>query len=218
MNTVNKLAMVFVIGAAAVAGVFGQQTGSDGANLKKLITTSGRSSTTSAIKSEYINSYYLGYDLESAKEHIRKKDTREALAQLAFLWDELYLQTEVPQVEAVMRMLVRGQGTPEFMISKLDAVKTSIEARLRIDHKWYYNVGKGYSQMTIAINDEDISGFKTKLGELGILGRTSPAGTPSEFVSALAKLGDYSGKSTLSDGDIAVIKAQWETIDSMIAA
>ena len=216
MNKLSKTILSIAIGMAAVGVIFGQQAKFPGRALTR--HELAVNAADAKIGAEYINSYYLGYDLESAKNFIRSDQTREALAQLAFLWDELYLQPEASQIESVMRMVIRFQGTADQKIAKLETVRTNIEARLKTDHKWYYSVGKTSSQMTIAVNAEDYSAFGAKLAELGKLATTAPAGTPAKLVSAMAKLGGYSGKTDLSDDDVAAIKAQWDAIDNMIGA
>jgi hypothetical protein len=217
MKTVKKLVFGFVIGVLGVVAATAQQSQVNG-KLFKAVPALKRAAAKSGIGAEYLNSYFLGYDLEAAKEHIRKKETREALAQLAFLWDELYLQPEASQVEAVLRAVVRGQGTIDMAIAKLDSVATSLDTRLKPDHKWYYNVGKTYSQVSITANNEDYKTFSMKLAELGKLAKTSPAGTPVDLITAMAKIGEIATKSDITDNDVAILKAQFETIDNVIGA
>ena len=217
MNTVKKLVFGFVIGMLGVAAATAQQSQVNG-KLFKAVPSMKRAAVKSGIGADYLNSYLLGYDLEAAKEHIRKDETREALAQLAFLWDELYLQPEASQVEAVMRAVVRNQGTADMKIAKLDSVAASLNTRLKPDHKWYYNVGKTYSQVTNAANNDDYTTMTTKLADLGKLAKVSPTGTPTELVTAMAKIGEIIGKSDLTDNDVAVLKSQLETIDKLVGA
>ena len=217
MNTVKKFVFGFVIGILGIVSVSAQQSEIKQKAFKSVPAVK-RTAVKTGIGSDYLNSYFLGYDLESAKEQIRKNETREALAQLAFLWDELYLQPEASQVEAVLRAVVRGQGTADMKIAKLDSVATSLDARLKPDHKWYYSVGRTYSQVTITANNEDYKTFTTMLAEMGRLAKTSPAGTPSDLLAAMAKVGEIGTKANITDNDVAVLKAQLETIDKMIAA
>jgi len=215
MNTVKKFVLGLVIGIIGVVAATAQQTQTNN-KLFKAVPVMKRTAAKAGVGGEYLNSYFLGYDLEAAKEHIRKNETRDALAQLAFLWDELYLQPEAAQVEAVLRAVVRGQGTADMKIAKLDSVATSLDTRLKPDHKWYYGVGKAYSQMTISGNNQDYTTMTMKLVELGKFGKTAPTGTPAELVAAMAKIGELVAKPNLSDDDVAVLKAQLETIDKVI--
>ena len=215
MNTVKKLVFGLVIGILGVVSVTAQQSEIQ-SKLFKSVPAVKRTAAKSSIGADYLNSYFLGYDLEAAKEHIRKNETREALAQLAFLWDELYLQPEASQVEAVLRAVVRNQGTTDMKIAKLDAVATSLDTRLKPDHKWYYSVGKTYSQMSVAANNDDFTTMTTRLVELGKLAKIAPTGTPTDLVNAMAKIGEIITKPKLTDDDIAVIKTQLTTIDNMM--
>jgi hypothetical protein len=217
MNIFSKIALGAAIGILTTAACFGQKPDLKGRDVHRN-SFKTRSTAAPQIKAEYVNSYYIGYDLDTAKYYIRANETREALAQLAFLWDELYQQPEAAQVEAVMRTLVRYNGTADQMIARLELARASIEARLSADHKWFYSVGKNYSQMFTAFDKDDYQDLSVRLGEFGKLSKSAPAGTPADLVNALAKLGQYSGKTTFSDNDVAVLKVQWDTIDKLIGA
>ena len=217
MSKVKTLVFGLVLGVVAVASAFGQQSASLSKAIK-MVPAARKAAAAAAVNSEYVNSYYLGYDLASAKEQIRKNETHDALAQLAFLWDELYLQPEASTVEAVMRAVVRGQGTADMKIAKLDAAAASIQARLKADHRWYYGIGKAYSELEIASTNKDADAIDTKFAELGKLSKTAPAGAPAELVSALSKVGEIGAKPTFTDNDVAVLKAQFDVIDKMMGA
>lgn len=213
MKNVSRLVLILVMGLSLCVAASAQ-----GMTVRKLDRASVRSAVSQAsINAELVNSYYLGYDLESAKYLIRQDKTREALAQLAFLWDELYQQPEAPQVEMLIRMVVRGQGTAEQRIAKVDSARTAVEARLKAEHKWYYNVGSNYAQIFSALDAKDTAQVKLRMTMLGKLAKTPPVGTPAELVAAMTTIGQYGGKPQFSDGDIEVITAQFEKIDDVIA-
>jgi hypothetical protein len=218
MSPVKSLVIGFVFVLAATAAAIGQPSASLNKLFKGVPTVRKAATSPSKVDAEYINSYYLGYDLASARDQIKKNEVRESLAQLAFLWDELYLQPEASQVEAVMRAVVRGQGTADMKIAKLDAAAASIETRLKADHKWYYSMGKAYSELEIASTDKDYDALDAKFIELGKLSKTAPMGTPADLVNALVKIGEISAKSTVTDADVAVLKEQFNVIDKMMGA
>ena len=225
MRTIFYLVIALIVITLAGVLAFGQENRLAQRPLQQIDRVQARtraSSTAGAIGVENVNSYFIGYDFEAAAHLVAAGKTREALAQLAFLWDELSGQPESQQIESVMRMVIRGEGTSRQAVQKLELAQTGVEAKLRGDRRWYYDVGKTYSEMFITasnmLDTPDLRTFRQKLVSLGTLAKTAPAGTPAEFVSALAKLGEFGIKQTMSEQDINAMASLWETIDNTISA
>jgi hypothetical protein len=228
MRTIVYLVIAFIVITLAGVLAFGQEAAGASTLTSRIekrqmqMLKRHMSMPVGSISADNVNSYFVGYDFEAAAQLISAGKTREALAQLAFLWDELSGQAEAQQIESVMRMVIRAQGTREQTVQKLTTAQTTIEGKLRGDRRWYYEVGKTYSQMYISVSDTletpDLRTFKLKLVELGKLARTAPVGTPVEFVGALAKLGEYGGKQSMTEQDVNEITQLWETIDKTIYA
>ena len=213
MNLLNKFGIVALFGILAAGSVFGQSVRETGAVARPVVSPR----TAGKISAENINNYFVGYDFDLVARYIKKDDkVRDSIAQMTILWDELYSQPEANDIEALMRMTVRGQGTTELQIAKLEKAKESVEKRLSGDARWYYNVGLAYSQMFTAIDAENMSAFKQSLGTIGKLSKASPAGTPTELVSALSKIGSLLNHDQFGDDEEAILKAQSEAIDKLI--
>lgn len=202
-------AVVFGQGANATHRLFEKRANAGGAKV-------GLQSAGTTLTAENRWSYYTGYDLEDAKHLIEEEKTRDAIVALTFLWDGLSGQPEAAQVEAVLRMLVRGQGTVRQQLLKLETAQASYETRLAGDRKWYYNLGKNYGQMYAYLCFGDNANFKLKLTELGKMAKTVPVGTPPELVAALVKLGEFGPKQSISESDMAILGTHWQTIDTQM--
>jgi len=214
MNLLNKIKIVALFGILAAGSVFGQ-----GLNEKRVMARPAASPRSGGkISTENVNNYYVGYDFDLVARYIKKDDKfRDSIAQMTILWDELYLQPEATDVEALMRMTVRGQATTELQLARLEKAKASVEKRLTGDARWYYDVGQSYSQMFTALDAENMAAFKQALTEMNKLSKASPTGTPVEFVSALSKIGSLINHTQFGDDEVAVFKAQCDTIDKLIA-
>ena len=213
MNLLNGLKIIALLGILAAGSVFGQ-----GLNEKRAMARTAISpKSASQFSSENANTFYVGYDFDLVARYIKKDDTdREAIAQMTVLWDELYLQPEATDIEALMRMTVRGQATKELQLGRLEKAKTSVEKRLTGDARWYYNAGRTYSQMFTALDAEDMAAFKQALADIDKLSKSSPAGTPAEFVAAMSKIGSLLTHTQFGDDEVAIFKAQCATIDKLI--
>lgn len=222
MKTLVRFLTVAAIGVFASALVFGQNS---------LLTVRAmkhdRSATkvvraarigADAISAENVNNYFIGGDLVSSRNFILSEDQRNAITQLAVLWDELQGQPEAVQMEALLRMQIRSTGTIKDRLNKLDAIQAAVEARFKGEQKWFYNVGKAYTQMYIGLNGKDVVAVKNNMVELGNLAKTAPASSPTAFTTALATLGQLGGKSSLTDAEIATVQAQFDAIDKIIYA
>lgn len=214
MNLLNKLQIVALFGILAAGSVFGQ-----GLNEKRVMarpTSAPR--TTGKISADNVNNYYVGYDFDLVARYIKNEDKfRDSITQMTILWDELYQQPEAADIEALMRMTVRGQGTTDLQLARLEKAKASVEKRLTGESRWYYNVGLVYSQMFTALDAENMAGFKQSLNDMTKLSKTSPAGTPAEFVSALSKIGSLINHTQFGDDEAALFKNQCDAIDKIIA-
>src|SRR4029077_16575034 len=124
---------------------------------------------------------------------------------------------EANDIEALIRMTVRGQGTTELQLARLEKAKASVEKRLAGEARWYYDVGQSYSQMFTALDAENMAGFKQSLAKMNQLSKASPVGTPAEFVSALSKVGSLINHTQFGDDEAAVLKTECDTIDKLIA-
>ena len=213
---------VAVVGVFASALVFGQNSVLTVRAMKhdRSAQTAVRAARTGAdaISAENVNNYFIGGDFVSSRNFILSEDQRNAITQLAVLWDELQGQPEAAQMEALLRMQIRGSGTVKDRLNKLDAVQSAVETRFKGEQKWFYNVGKSYTQMYTALNGKDIVAMKNSMVELGNLAKTAPASSPATFTTALATLGQMGGKSSLTDAEIAIVQAQFDAIDKMIYA
>ena len=214
MNVLNKLKIVALFGILAGGSVFGQ-----GLNEKRVDAQRAASPrSVGKISTENVNNYYVGYDFDLVARYIKNDDKfRDSVAQMTILWDELYLQPEAVEIEALMRITVRGQGTKELQLSRLEKAKASVEKRLTGESRWYYDVGQSYSQMFTALDAENMAGFKQELTKMNQLSKASPVGTPAEFVSALSKIGSLINHTEFGDDEIATFKTQCDTIDKLIA-
>ena len=222
MKTLVRFLTVAAIGVFASALVFGQNS---------LLTVRAmkhdRSATkvvraarigADAISAENVNNYFIGGDLVSSRNFILSEDQRNAITQLAVLWDELQGQPEAVQMEALLRMQIRSTGTIKDRLNKLDAIQAAVETRFKGEQKWFYNVGKAYTQMYIGLNGKDVVAVKNNMVELGNLAKTAPASSPTAFTTALAMLGQLGGKSSLTDAEVATVQAQFDAIDKIIYA
>lgn len=222
MKTLVRFLTVAAVGVFASALVFGQNS---------LLTVRAmkhdRSATkvvraarigADAISAENVNNYFIGGDLVSSRNFILSEDQRNAITQLAVVWDELQGQPEAVQMEALLRMQIRSTGTIKDRLNKLDAIQAAVEARFKGEQKWFYNVGKAYTQMYIGLNGKDVVAVKNNMVELGNLAKTAPASSPTSFTTALATLGQLGGKSSLTDAEIATVQAQFDAIDKIIYA
>ena len=88
MSTLKTIFAGILLSIVAVGAAFGQ-TEFKGRTTGRHLLAAKSSAAAESIKAEYVNSYYIGYDIVSIKEFIRKDEIREAMAQLAVLWDEL---------------------------------------------------------------------------------------------------------------------------------
>jgi hypothetical protein len=214
MNLLNKIKIVAIFGILAAGSVFGQSIKETRAVARP--TATARS--VGKISTENANNYFVGYDFDLVARYIKKDDKfRESIAQMTILWDELYSQPEAADIEALMRMTVRGQGSTELQLAKLEKAKESVEKRLTGEGRWYYNVGLAYSQMFTALDAENMAGFKQALSDMNKLSKGSPAGTPVELVSALSKIGSLLTHTQFGDNEAAIFKTQCDSIDKLIA-
>jgi hypothetical protein len=222
MKTLVRFLTVAVVGVFASALVFGQNSVLTVRAMKhdRSAQRAVRAARTGAeaISAENVNNYFIGGDFVSSRNFILSEDQRNAITQLAVLWDELQGQPEAAQMEALLRMQIRGSGTVKDRLNKLDAVQSAVETRFKGEQKWFYNVGKSYTQMYTALNGKDIVAMKNSMVELGNLAKTAPASSPATFTTALATLGQMGGKSSLTDAEIAIVQAQFDAIDKMIYA
>jgi hypothetical protein len=222
MKTLVRFLTVAMVGVFASALVFGQNSVLTVRAMKhdRSAQTAVRAARTGAdaISAENVNNYFMGGDFVSSRNFILSEDQRNAITQLAVLWDELQGQPEAAQMEALLRMQIRGSGTVKDRLNKLDAVQSAVETRFKGEQKWFYNVGKSYTQMYTALNGKDIVAMKNSMVELGNLAKTAPASSPATFTTALATLGQMGGKSSLTDAEIAIVQAQFDAIDKMIYA
>jgi len=222
MKTLVRFLTVAAVGVFASALVFGQNS---------LLTVRAmkhdRSATkvvraarigADAISAEDVNNYFIGGDLVSSRNFILSEDQRNAITQLAVLWDELQGQPEAAQMETLLRMQIRSTGTIKDRLNKLDAIQAAVETRFKGEQKWFYNVGKAYTQMYIGLNGKDVVAVKNNMVELGNLAKTAPASSPAAFTTALATLGQMGGKSSLTDAEVATVQAQFDAIDKIIYA
>lgn len=220
MKTLVRFLTVAVVGVFASALVFGQNS---------LLTVRAikhdRSATkvvraarigADAISAENVNNYFIGGDLVSSRNFILSEDQRNAITQLAVLWDELQGQPEAAQMETLLRMQIRSTGTIKDRLNKLDAIQAAVETRFKGEQKWFYNVGKAYTQMYVGLNGKDLVAVKNNMVELGNLAKTAPASSPTAFTTALAMLGQLGGKSSLTDAEVATVQAQFDAIDKVI--
>jgi hypothetical protein len=215
MNLLNKLKIVVLLGILAAGSAFGQETLKN----RSLARQMPRAVTAGKISAENVNFYYIGYDFDAIPRYMKDDEKfRDSITQMTILWDELYQQPEASDIEALMRMTVRGSGTLEMRLARLEKAKTAYEKRVTGEGRWYYNVGLTYSQAFTALNAKDVTTFKQKLAALGTLSKGSPAGTPSDFVAALAKLGTFSTKAQFTSDDIAALGTQCDVIDGIITA
>ena len=220
MKTLVRFLTVAVVGVFASALVLGQNS---------LLTVRAikhdRSATkvvraarigADAISAENVNNYFIGGDLVSSRNFILSEDQRNAITQLAVLWDELQGQPEAAQMETLLRMQIRSTGTIKDRLNKLDAIQAAVETRFKGEQKWFYNVGKAYTQMYVGLNGKDLVAVKNNMVELGNLAKTAPASSPTAFTTALAMLGQLGGKSSLTDAEVATVQAQFDAIDKVI--
>jgi len=216
MNLLNKLNIVVLLGLLAAGSAFGQSAIRKNCPLARQMP---QALAAGKISAENVNKLWIGYDFDTAAAYMKdEKQLRESITQLTFLWDELYLQPEAADIEALMRMMVRGEGDLDFRLARLAKAKASVEKRLTGEARWYYSVGLAYSEMTTAYNEENIQAFKAKLTELGRLSKVAPAGAPVELTSALSKFGSLSTRPQFGDDEFAFWQLQCEVVDHMIAA
>ena len=215
MNLLNKLTVAALLGIVLVGGAFAQKLPMS----RSVARQTPRAYTAGKISAENVNNYFVGYDFDLVARYMKDDDKfRDSLAQMTILWDELYQQPEATDIEALMRMTTRGQGTLDLKLARLEKAKASVEKRLTGEARWYYNVGFAYSALFTAMNGKDFDGFKKQLGTLGTLGASAPTGTPSNFVSALNSIGSFSNKSQFTDADIAVLEKQCDAVSDIISA
>jgi hypothetical protein len=214
MNLLNRFTIIALLGILAAGSAFGQSE----IRKRQFAGQTPRVFAAGSISAENVNSYYVGYDFDLVARYMKNDDKfRDSVTQMSILWDELYLKPEASDIEALMRMTIRGQGTLAIRLARLEKAKTSVEKRLIGDGRWFYNVGLAYSQMYTALEAKDVTGLRSKMTQLGQLSRTAPGGTPAEFVAALSKLGSLN-TTQFSESDIALFDAQCEVIANMIAA
>ena len=222
MKTLVRFLTVAVVGVFASTLVFGQSSVLTVRTLKhdrsgQTVLRTARTGA-DAISVENVNNYFIGGDFVSTRNFILSEDQRNAITQLAVLWDELQGQPEAAQIEAVLRTQIRGTGTIKDRLNKLDDIQAAVETRFKGEQKWFYNVGKAYTQMYIALNGKELVAVKNNMVELGNLAKMAPASSPATFTTALATLGQMGGKGSLTDAEIAVVQAQFDAIDKMIYA
>ena len=214
MNLLNKFGIVALFGILAAGSVFGQGV----KETRAMARPAASPRSAGKISAENVNNYFVGYDFDLVARYIKKDDKfRDSVAQMTILWDELYSQPEAADIEALMRMTVRGQGSTELQLARLEKAKESVEKRLTGEARWYYNVGLAYSQMFTALDAENMVGFKQALTDMNKLSKASPAGTPVELVSALSKIGSLLTHTQFGDDEVATFKTQCDAIDKLIA-
>jgi len=222
MKTLVRFLTVALVGVFASALVFGQNSVLTVRALKhdRSVQSVVRTVRTGAdaISAENVNNYFIGGDFVSTRNFILSEDQRNAITQLAVLWDELQGQPEAAQMEALLRTQIRGTGTVKDRLNKLDAIQATVETRFKGEQKWFYSVGKAYTQMYIGLNGKDLVAAKNNMVELGSLAKTAPASSPAGFTTALATLGQMGSKSSLTDAEVAVVQAQFDAIDKIIYA
>lgn len=224
MRTIFNLVIGSVITAILTSAAFaqtGEVSASQLRSLAEVKATRGlalRPESVSAIKPENVNAYYFGFDFEDAKHLVEEDKAKEAVISLVILWDGLQGTAEAAQVENVLRMVVRGQGSPSERVTILEMAQKSLEQRLAGEQKWFYSVGQTYGAMLTHICSGKIASVKAKMIEMGRLAKTAPAGTPSTLVGALAKLGAFGTKSSYTDDDITAITVQWDAIENAMKA
>ena len=222
----NKLMMFFamvLVGASTGVAIFGQdvqkghpRTAPAAERTQRDGKAFGFRGVAASIAAADRASYYMGFDFEDAKHLIEEQKAAEAIIAAAYLWDSMSDQPEAKQIEAVLRMLVRGEGTPLQQIGRLETAQSSYETRLKGNRKWFYDLGKNYGQLFAYLCFGKTTSFKGKLTEIGKMGNTAPAGTPRDLVAALVKLGEYGAKESFSDDDVAAIGVQFGTIEKQL--
>ena len=223
MKTLGRFLIVVTIGIFASSLAFGQSSvltihGLDHNRSVKVAKTRGIQSSTDTISSANLNNYYIGYDFVMSRKLIGEDDHSKCLSRLTILWDELEGQPEASQIETLMRMVVRGYGTEEDRLAKLDAAQVAVELRIKGDQKWFYSLGKSYTKLSFDLEAKDSNVIRARMVELGKLGQSAPTTVPPAFAAALVKIGVYAAKSSLSDDDVAVVTTQFETIDKILTA
>jgi hypothetical protein len=222
MKMIGKFLTAAMIGLFAGVLAFGQSNVltmrdlSHGHSVKTVKTRSFKPAT-DAVSNANLNNYYIGYDFVMSRSLIQEEDPTKCLARLTILWDELEGQPEAAQIETLMRMVVRG-STANDRLAKLEAAEVAIELRYKGEQKWYYNVGKAYTQLSFDLSAKDGKAVSTRMLELGKLGQSAPATVPPTFTAALVKIGEYGAKSSFTDNDVEAITSQFNTIDKIIGA
>jgi hypothetical protein len=223
MKTLGRFLTVVMVGVFASALAFGQNnilSGRDFGHTRSVKTarTKVLQQQADSISNANLNNYYIGYDFVMSRKLIGEDDLSKCLARLAILWDELEGQPEAAQIETLMRMVVRGNGSVQERVAKLNAAQVAIELRYKGEQKWYYNVGKAYTKLSLDLNAKDGDAVQARMLELGKLGKSAPATVPPAFTAALVKIGDYGAKSSFTDNDVQAITSQFDTIDKIIGA
>jgi hypothetical protein len=221
MKKISILLAAAFVGVFACATSFAQEGDLSGIRTTSLGPRSGsiliapQNERSEPIKPENYKSFLTGFDFDFAKELIRIGYDPESLEVMSDLQKILGSRPEAMDIERIMWMVIKREGTTGQKITLLEKARVSVESRLTSELRWYFKLGQNEFQLTNAISKLDIPNLKTALSEFGELAKNAPKGTPVELVSALANLGKYGTKKTLTKTDVAVI---FNTLDRYEAA